>query len=481
MQPFIRSHRPMRTLIFRHLALALLLSAVFTTTAQAKLTLGLVPTDEGVFATKAEAWKLARYLTQQIGDPVLVKSFNNEEVLYDWIATYQLLDLAIFSPAFYAQKPDGASRYLADLVKPGTTPYGQRGGTLAARQGLQATQIHDLSRALFHMSDENHGRSVLQAIGLARVDPPGGVSIRPNQKHLRAKSDRLPAERSGAVSLNPQPAQERAASDKGGGQMSWTLEPIDQHIYAALARPQGPARSNAFFIIGQNEVLVGGAHMTSQALEDLITAIAEVTEQPLRTFVLAHHHPASPETDAEFPPGIEVVMSRQTQQALAEDLQSLPYRAVTYKGQLHLQVGGVDIVLTEVGKGHTSGDTLVHLPKAGMVFTSDLVHVHGVGDLKDGYMLDWVVALEYLEGLEAKTVIPGYGQVSGPEAVTLYKNYLRYFLMVVLDHIEAEENLEETISGFSLPEYRNYAGYDRLLRPNIRRAYTDLKENVLQN
>ena len=60
-----------------------------------------------------------------------------------------------------------------------------------------------------------------------------------------------------------------------------------------------------------------------------------------------------------------------------------------------------------------------------------------------------------------------------------FNNYLKDFLSEVLWHIEQGHTLKQTKEKFSLPRYRDFAGYKQFMKANIDRAYKDLKETVV--
>lgn len=261
-------------------------------------------------------------------------------------------------------------------------------------------------------------------------------------------------------------------------QDSFTVEKLAAGVYAAIARPGGTATSNAFFVEGNDYVVAGGAHMTQEATADLATAVAETTTKPIRYFILAHHHKGYSHIDFDFPPGMDVIMSIETWQNVDSEIRDVSYPVLFFGEGLTLKLGGNTIVLTNVGKGHTRGDTLAYLPEAGVLFTSDLLYVGSVGYMGDGFMQDWMLALEFMGQLGARKIIPGYGPVSTAEGVETFKTFFRDFLTAVLDHIERGDSLEKTQRTFALPKYRDLEGYNRFLEVNIERAYRQLKEEL---
>ena len=263
-------------------------------------------------------------------------------------------------------------------------------------------------------------------------------------------------------------------------QASFLIEPLAPGVFAAIAKTGSKATTNALFVIGRDYVVAAGAHMGKQVIRDLYKAIAARTNKPVRYFVLAHHHTGYTYIDFDFPPGQDILMSWQTWKNIDTEVRKPEYSSLFFNEGLTLKPGGVSVVLTNIGKGHTNGDVVVFIPEAGVVFASDLLYINSVGYMGSGYMTDWLLALDFLEQIGAEHIIPGYGPVSEPQDVYEFSQYFRDFLTAVLQHIEHGDTLEQTLNHFDLPEYRDMDGYDQLIELNIKRAYNDLSNNFSQ-
>lgn len=256
------------------------------------------------------------------------------------------------------------------------------------------------------------------------------------------------------------------------------IDRVADGIYAAITRPSGKITSNAFFVEGDDYVVIGGAHLTKEAITQLESAVKAITDKPVRYYILSHHHRGFSHIDFDVPAGREVIMSWQTWQGVSQEFREVPYPVLFYSDGITLKLGGRTMILTNVEKGHTEGDTLVYLPEAKVLFTSDLVYSDRIGYLGDGHMQEWVLALELMERLNAEKIIPGNGPVSGPRAIADFKSFLRDFLTEVLGHIERGESLETAERSFSLPRHQNTPGYEMFFKTNFARAYSDLKSGM---
>lgn len=78
-----------------------------------------------------------------------------------------------------------------------------------------------------------------------------------------------------------------------------------------------------------------------------------------------------------------------------------------------LDLGGVAVEVVHRGGGHTPGDSIVWLPKSGVVFTGDVVYVDRILGLHPvSKTQTWLHSFEALEALKPKVVVPGHGNVT---------------------------------------------------------------------
>lgn len=260
-------------------------------------------------------------------------------------------------------------------------------------------------------------------------------------------------------------------------QDSFLIEPLGSNVYAAIAKLGGKATSNAVIVVGDRYAIVAGAHMTKEIIQDLRTATSALTTKPIRYFVLAHHHSGYTHIDFDFPADQDVIMSWQAWQDLNGEVRKPAFPIVFFNEGMTLKLGGVTVILTNLGRGHSAGDLVTFIPEAGVVFASDLFYVNSVGYMGGGYMREWVLALDFLEQLGADRIIPGTGPVSGVEEVTSFKEFFRDFLTAVLARIERGDTLEQVLKDFDMPKYQRMGGYQQLMKTNLKRAYTELKED----
>ena len=104
------------------------------------------------------------------------------------------------------------------------------------------------------------------------------------------------------------------------------------------------------------------------------------------------------------------------------------FGSFTFDDHLDLRVGDRPVRLLELGPAHTSGDVVVHVPDAGVLFTGDLVF-HGNHPVVWAGPIDhWIEACDRMLGLGATTVVPGHGPLSDRACIDDQRGYLEWLV-----------------------------------------------------
>jgi glyoxylase-like metal-dependent hydrolase (beta-lactamase superfamily II) len=125
------------------------------------------------------------------------------------------------------------------------------------------------------------------------------------------------------------------------------------------------------------------------------------------------------------------------------------------------------------GRGHTSGDIVVHLPKEGIVIAGDLViwPVPYIGN-PQSHPADWSATLDKLLALNATTIVPGHGPVMHDDA---YVKLMARLFAAMKQQVEAAvargETLEQTRKSVNLNEFEKLFVGDSRMRRDIFGSY----------
>jgi glyoxylase-like metal-dependent hydrolase (beta-lactamase superfamily II) len=147
--------------------------------------------------------------------------------------------------------------------------------------------------------------------------------------------------------------------------------------------------------------------------------------------------------------------------------------------EISLQLGGVQIQWMETN-AHYPGDTMVHLPKAAVNFTGDLVYVDRLlGVLPQSNVRKAHQAFERLRALSPAHVVPGHGRVTN--MVQAQKETGDYYQFLITNIGAAARNLDpmsETLDKFVSPkQFMHLKNFEELHRGNMNRVFVDFEAN----
>ena len=97
---------------------------------------------------------------------------------------------------------------------------------------------------------------------------------------------------------------------------------------------------------------------------------------------------------------------------------------MTYSKTKVVNLGGLEVQLLFLGRGHTNGDTVVYLPKEKIVATGDLMESQ-IAYMGDAQFDEWVTTLEALKKIDFDLDLPGHGvPFKEKSRITAFQGYL---------------------------------------------------------
>ena len=205
--------------------------------------------------------------------------------------------------------------------------------------------------------------------------------------------------------------------------VSFTKLSDNAYAYTAEGDP------NTGVIIGDDAVMVIDTQATPVMAQDVIRRIREVTDKPIQYVVMSHYH-AVRVLGASAYQARHIIASQDTRDLIvergAQDMKSeierfprlfqavetipgLTWPTITFKGEMTLWLGSLEVKLMQVGRGHTKGDTIVWLPQQKILFSGDLVEFDATPYAGDAYFSDWPQTLDTLAAMLPLALVPGRG------------------------------------------------------------------------
>src|SRR5947208_7882255 len=206
-------------------------------------------------------------------------------------------------------------------------------------------------------------------------------------------------------------------------QISFTQ--LSEHAWAYTAEGD----PNTGIVIGDDALLVADTQAPPVMAQEVVRRIREVTDKPIKYVVLTHYHAVRVLGASGYKPQ-EIIASHDTydlivergEQDMKSEIERFPrlFRAVesvpgltwptmTFKGEMTIWLGKLEVKLLQLGRGHTKGDTVVWLPQQKIMLSGDLVEYDATPYAGDCYYEDWPRTLDAIAALKPEKLVPGRG------------------------------------------------------------------------
>jgi len=259
--------------------------------------------------------------------------------------------------------------------------------------------------------------------------------------------------------------------------------------------------SNTGVVVGDRGVLIIDGQATPALAEKVLTKVRELTDKPVKSVVLTHFHADNTLGAAAFDPGEiiasdltrrmvetrgaeDILVSRERDPNLFSDLpsgSSVSMPTMTIASSMTIDLGGLEVRLMHLGRGHTMGDLVVWVPESGVIYAGDLVQKSAIPYCGDAHLADWPRALDRITAFRPTALVPGRGRVAnGTQAVATAIETTRDYVVTLRDAaaacVEQSLGLKDTFLAVSDALSARFASRDDFefhLPLNVARAYDE--------
>jgi len=302
----------------------------------------------------------------------------------------------------------------------------------------------------------------------------------------------------------------------------FTLHPLADGVYAAIATEMGAAYSNAGLIDLGERTLVFDAFDSPRAAEDLLKACLQLTGRSPSTVIISHWHPdhwaglqvfsgceilSTPETRKTMLPvtrdmdeerdnptywqaeldktraqlagetdatkrhtlQVSVARLQHTLEALPTIKPTLPNQ--TFKGKMVFYGARRSAELIAVGKGHTLSDCILRLPQERVAFIGDLGFFQLQPFMPYGYPPRWVALLEDIATWDIETFVPGHGPLGDKSDLTSVKEYIFALEALVAGVVQAGGSVEDALQQTLPAPFDIWQVTGRRFEANVRASF----------
>jgi len=278
-----------------------------------------------------------------------------------------------------------------------------------------------------------------------------------------------------------------------------TFDEIGRDLWAFTAEGD----PNSGVIIGDESVMIVEAQATPRLANKVIEKVREVTDKPISHVVLTHYHAVRVLGASAY--GADQIIMGEAARGMVmergqedwdsefqrfprlfeghESIPGLTFPTTTFNDRMTVHLGNRRVDLMHLGRAHTAGDIVIHVPDENVMFTGDIVEDHSACYCGDGHFADWGTTLDAIKAYDVNSIAPGRGgALIGKETVNRAIESTRDFVnstYAPAARVAAQggtlKQAWDAVRAECDPKFADYAIYEHCLPFNVARAYDEAR------
>lgn len=274
---------------------------------------------------------------------------------------------------------------------------------------------------------------------------------------------------------------------------------VGEGLYAFTAEGD----PNSGVIIGDDSVMIVEAQATPRLAQKVIDCVRSVTDKPISHLVLTHYHAVRVLGASAFG-SPQIIMSDTARSMVVErgqedwdseferfprlfqgheSIPGLTWPTTTFSDAMTVYLGKRRVDIKHLGRAHTAGDAVIHVPDQNVMFTGDIVEYHSACYCGDGHFGDWGGTLDAIKAYDVDAIAPGRGDaLMSHERVNAAIENTRDFVKSTYRpaaRIAAQggslKDAWDAVRAECDPKFSDYAIYEHCLPFNVARAFDEAR------
>jgi glyoxylase-like metal-dependent hydrolase (beta-lactamase superfamily II) len=253
----------------------------------------------------------------------------------------------------------------------------------------------------------------------------------------------------------------------------------------------------SMFVVGRNGVLLADGQGSAAATQTLLDHIRTVTPLPVKWYVVGSDHGDHTAGNSVLPKDIRYIVHPTSRAQLARDSTSaaasggragqpprvviVPPVAMTGLSET-VDLGGITVEVRFLGRAHTGGDLMVHVPDAKILFMSEAYLNRVFPAMRSAYPDDWVEVVDRALMMPIDRYVPGHGFIEAPAVSREELKAFREALVAVTAEARRLHGLrlspEDAVKAANWGEYRDWFLAEQQAPIAIRRVFDMLEGRV---
>lgn len=305
----------------------------------------------------------------------------------------------------------------------------------------------------------------------------------------------------------PALAQPRTAfPEKRGFQKSDfpRLVKIAENVYGYEDFHPSGMTTVSLFVIGRDGVLLADGQANPAATKRLLETIAKTTDKPLKWYVVGSDHGDHTGGNSVLPPGLTWYVHRNSHAQMMRDAANAKAAAEKAAAAAKqdgkpapaprvvvvppkpmegdkavIDLGDMEVHVLFLGRAHTGGDLMVHLPAQKILFMSEAYLNRVFPAMRSAYPSEWVSMIDRALAMDIDIYVPGHGFIEEAQAsreeLVEYQRALKYVIAEVQRLHKLGLSPEEARKQADWGPYKDWYLADSQDSIAIRKVYEEIE------
>jgi glyoxylase-like metal-dependent hydrolase (beta-lactamase superfamily II) len=268
---------------------------------------------------------------------------------------------------------------------------------------------------------------------------------------------------------------------------------LAENVYGYEEIRQPGFTTVSLFVVGRNGVLVADGQGSPAATRTMLEKIKSVTTLPVKWYVVGSDHGDHTAGNSELPKDLTFIvhptsraqMVRDSTAAAASPGRSgqpprvviVPPSAMTGDRET-IDLGGITVDVLFLGRAHTGGDLLVHLPREKILFMSEAYLNRVFPAMRSAYPDEWVRMIDRALAMDVTRYVPGHGFIEEPavsrEELVMFRKALVDVIAEVKRLHSSGASVEDAVKSANWGEYASWFLAEQQGPIAVRRVYDSL-------
>ncbi len=256
-------------------------------------------------------------------------------------------------------------------------------------------------------------------------------------------------------------------------------------------------------VIGDSGVLIADGQGSPEATRRMLDEIRRVSAKPVRWYVVGSNHGDHTAGNSVLPSDIRYIvhptsraqLERDSAAAATADARAAadsakagrpapPPRVVVVppvamtSDREQVNIGGRVVDVRFLGRAHTGGDLMVHLPRERILFMSEAYLNRVFPAMRSAYPSEWVATIDRALAMNVDRYVPGHGFIESPavsrEELVNFRNAVRDVNATVGTLHERGLSVDDAVAAADWGEYRHWFLAEQQGPIAVHRIYLEL-------